>query len=453
MRKEFSLIMVSCIIGISSAYGDSQINITQSLGQTVSPVIVANSTNNVLFQVLSDGQAIINKFIQFSGSGLTALRTYVFPDSSGTVVLEGTPQTLLQKTIDADSNTITNIDNNEIKVGAGIDVSKLSSGSVDNTEFGYLDGIGGNIQALLNGKIDNGVNVGAGAGLVFKDKSGMNLRFKTINAGNNIAITNNADDITINATSVVVPNVNGTNVGTGTGIVFKDKSGDNLRFRTVKAGNNITITNNADDITINATSVVIPNVNGTNVGTGTGIVFKDKSGDNLRFKTIKAGNSISITNNADDVTINATSIGIPSLLRLSSDVSTTSNTCCTDATGLSFSVSSGKVYHFKFLVIWNSTLTTKGIGLTLNGPATTFLTYDVIYPDLTTTGEIHGRNSYNSEPNPLPNSPALANNLGIIEGLIQPSADGTLIVRFESEGGAGTTTIKAKSVGFLTVIP
>ena len=400
MRKEFALIMVSCIIGVSSAYGDSQINITQSLGQTVSPVIVANSTNNVLFQVLSDGQAIINKFIQFSGSGLTALRTYVFPDSSGTVVLEGTPQTLLQKTIDADSNTITNIDNNEIKVGAGIDVSKLSSGSVDNTEFGYLDGIGGNIQALLNGKIDNGVNVGAGAGLVFKDKSGMNLRFKTINAGNNIAITNNADDITIDAASVLIPNVNGTNVGTGTGLVFKDKSGDNLRFRTVKAGNNIAITNNADDITINATS-----------------------------------------------------IGIPSLLRLSSDVSTTSNTCCTDATGLSFSVSSGKVYHFKFLVIWNSTLTTKGIGLTLNGPATTFLTYDVIYPDLTTTGEIHGRNSYNSEPNPLPNSPALANNLGIIEGLIQPSADGTLIVRFESEGGAGTTTIKAKSVGFLTVIP
>lgn len=395
MKKEFVLIMVSCIIGISSAYGDTQVNITQSPGQAISPFTVANSTNNVLFQVLTGGQVIIDEFIQFSGSGLTTLRTYVFPDSDGTVVLEDTSQTLTQKTIDADSNTISNIDNDEIKTGAGIDVTKLSSGSVDDTEFDMLDNIGGNIQAQLNGKIDNGENVGTGTGL-FKDKSVMNLRFKSIKAGNNISITNNADDITIDAA----------------------------------------------------------NTDGTNVGTGTGLVFKDKSGANLRFKTIKAGNNISITNNVDDITINSTSVGIPTLVRLGSDVSTTSNTCCTDATGLSFSVSSGKVYHFKFLVRWDTTpATTKGIGLTLNGPATTFLTYDVIYPSLTAAGEIHGRNSYNSEPNPLPNSPALTNNLGIIEGLIQPSAGGTLIVRFESEGGAGTTTIKANSVGFLTVIP
>ena len=347
MRKELIIIMVSCIIGVSSAYGDTQVNIEESPGQSTPPITVTNSTSNVLFQVLSDGQAIINQFIQFSGSGLTALRTYVFPDSDGTVVLEGTPQTLLQKTIDADSNTISNIDNDEIKTGAGIDVSKLSGGSVDDTEFDRLDGITGNIQAQFNGKIDDG----------------------------------------------------------------------------------------------------------TNVGTGTGLVFKDKSGTNLRFKTIKSGNNISILNNVDDITINATSVGIPSLVRLGSDSSTTSNTCCTDATGLSFSVSSGKVYHFKFLVRWDTTLLTKGIGLTLNGPTTSFLTYDVIYPSATAAGEIHGRNSYNSEPNPLPNSPALTNNLGIIEGLIQPSASGTLIVRFESEGGAGTTTIKANSVGFLTEIP
>jgi hypothetical protein len=347
MKKEFALIMVSCIIGISSAYGDTQVNIEQSPGQLTPPLTVTDSSSNVLFQVLSDGQTIVNQFIQFSSSGLTALRTYVFPDSDGTVVLEDTTQTLLQKTIDADSNTISNIDNDEIKTSAGIEVTKLSSGSVDDTEFDMLNDIGANIQAQLNGKIDNGENV----------------------------------------------------------------------------------------------------------GTGTGLVFKDKSGINLRFKTIKAGNNISITNNADDITINSTSVGIPSLVRLGSDASTTSNTCCTDATGLSFSVLSGKVYHFKFLVIWNSTLTTKGIGLTLNGPAATRLTYDVIYPSSAAAGEIHGRNSYNSEPNPLPNSPALANNLGIIEGLIQPSANGILIVRFESEGGAGTTTIKANSVGFLTVIP
>ncbi len=205
MRKEFAVIMISCIIGVSSAYGDTQINITQSPSQTVPPFTVTDSSSNVLFRVLSDGQAIINKFIQFSGSGLTALRTYVFPDSSGTVVLDNATQIISNKVLDADFNSVTNIDDNEIKSNAAIDVTKLSGGSVDDTEFDMLNNIGGNIQAQLNGKIDNGENVGTGTGLVFKDKSGMNLRFKSIKAGNNIAITNNADEILIDSTSSSIP--------------------------------------------------------------------------------------------------------------------------------------------------------------------------------------------------------------------------------------------------------
>jgi len=299
---KFALIMVSCLIGVSSAYGDIQVNIEQSPGQTTPPVTVTDDSSNVLFQILSDGQAIINQFIQFSGSGLTALRTYVFPDSDGTVVLEDVSQTLTQKTIDADSNTISNIDDDEIKTNAGIDVTKLSSGIVDNTEFDSLDGVTSDIQTQLDSKI------------------------------------------------------------------------------------------------------------------------------------------------------------VPSIVRLGSDVSTSSTTCCVDVTGLSFSVSSGKVYHFKFLVIWNTTTTNRGIGLTLNGPATTSLTYDVIYPVNPNGGggEIQGKNSYDIT-NPTGQSPNLTNNLGIIEGLIQPSADGTLIVRMEMGGnnspGANFITIKENSVGFLTEIP
>src|SRR3972149_9187914 len=230
MKKELALIMIMCTIGVSSAYGDSQINITQSPSQVTPPFTITNSTSHVLFQVLTGGQAIIDEFIQFSGSGLTALRTYVFPDSSGTVVLEGTAQPLYLKIIDADSNSITNIDNNEIKPNAGINVTKFSTGIVNNTEFDSLDGV----------------------------------------------------------------------------------------------------------------------------------------------------------------------TSLPSIVRLSSDVSTSSTSCCVDATGLSFSVSSGKVYHFKFLVRWDTTATGRGIGLTLNGPTTTFLTYDVIYPTSTTIGVIHGRNAYDS---------------------------------------------------------
>jgi len=45
----------------------------------------------------------------------------------------------------------------------------------------------------------------------------------------------------------------GTNVGSGTGQVFRDKTGITLNFKTLLQGSNITITNNADDITISST--------------------------------------------------------------------------------------------------------------------------------------------------------------------------------------------------------
>lgn len=59
---------------------------------------------------------------------------------------------LTNKTIDADLNTITNIENADIKVGAAIDATKIANGSVDNTEFQYLDGVSSGIQGQLDSK-------------------------------------------------------------------------------------------------------------------------------------------------------------------------------------------------------------------------------------------------------------------------------------------------------------
>lgn len=90
-----------------------------------------------------------------------------------TLVDESTAQELSNKDIDADQNTITNLEDENIKAGAAIDVTKLADGSVDNTEFQHLNGVTGNIQTQINSKLDasvvgqpNGVAQLDGAGLV-----------------------------------------------------------------------------------------------------------------------------------------------------------------------------------------------------------------------------------------------------------------------------------------------
>jgi len=112
-----------------------------------------------------------SKKLQFQLSNITTSNTRVLtvPDANGTIVCLTIAQTLTNKTIDADSNIITNIDNADIKSGAAIDASKIADGSISNTEFQYLDGISSSVvgisdtqtltnKTLTSAKIDTGLN-------------------------------------------------------------------------------------------------------------------------------------------------------------------------------------------------------------------------------------------------------------------------------------------------------
>ncbi len=63
--------------------------------------------------------------------------------------------TLTNKTIDADGtgNSITNIENADIKASAGIDATKLADGSVSSTELQYINSLSSNAQTQLDTKI------------------------------------------------------------------------------------------------------------------------------------------------------------------------------------------------------------------------------------------------------------------------------------------------------------
>lgn len=73
--------------------------------------------------------------------------------SGKTVVTTSDAQTLTNKTIDADLNTITNIENADIKSAAAIDVTKLANGSVSNTEFQYINSLTSNAQDQIDAKV------------------------------------------------------------------------------------------------------------------------------------------------------------------------------------------------------------------------------------------------------------------------------------------------------------
>jgi hypothetical protein len=59
--------------------------------------------------------------------------------------------------------------------------------------------------ASAAGEINLGANVGTGTGLIFRDKTGVTLNFKSLIAGANISLNNNADDIEIIASGSASP--------------------------------------------------------------------------------------------------------------------------------------------------------------------------------------------------------------------------------------------------------
>jgi hypothetical protein len=140
--------------GLKSIYYKSRASNAASLGvlrlANSDSIAWRNATNASDMQLIPGADGVLNySGVQLIGASLT--------------------QTLTNKTIDADSNTISNIEDTDIKSGANIAVAKLaavtadralvsdgsgkvSPSSVTATELGYVSGVTSSVQTQLNGK-------------------------------------------------------------------------------------------------------------------------------------------------------------------------------------------------------------------------------------------------------------------------------------------------------------
>lgn len=110
-----------------------------------------------------------------------------------------TTQSLTNKSIDADANTLTNIENADIKAAAAIDATKIANGSVSNTEFQYVDGVTSGLQTQLDNRFTKGGDTGSD--LYLGSNDAYNLVFKTdginrlwINSSGGIALGTTASN-------------------------------------------------------------------------------------------------------------------------------------------------------------------------------------------------------------------------------------------------------------------
>lgn len=113
-----------------------------------------------------------------------------------------------------------------------------------------------------------------------------------------------------------------------------------------------------------------------------------------------------------------------------------------DVTGLAFAVTSGYTYRFRALIPYTSAATTTGSRWTINGPTVTSLSYKSVYT-IDATSQTTNFATAIQIPAAANATSLTTGNVATIEGVIKPSADGTVQVQFASEVSASAVVALA----------
>jgi hypothetical protein len=202
---------------------------------------------------------------------------------------------------------------------------------------------------------------------------------------------------------------------------------------------------NADTAT--QTVVVKFDANGTDYILWRGEIL---TGERLEYEN---GKGWTVTTAAGLIKVQQGNVGVAlsdfNVTTLASDVINDNATLNTiqDVTGLSFPVVAGEVYWFRFQIAYTAAATTTGSRWSVYGPGSpTILCYMSEYSlAATTTTRNANLTAYDLPAASNATSGTTGSNQAVVEGIIQPASDGTVIARFASEVANSAITAKAGS--------
>ncbi len=130
---------------------------------------------------------------------------------------------------------------------------------------------------------------------------------------------------------------------------------------------------------------------------------------------------------------------------LASNISNAGTASYEDVTGLSFPVTANKVYKWRATIAYTNTA---NIAFALDGPAVTFNRYRFTTASTTTANLVNNQSAYN-----LPaGTSAAVNGVSTADGIIRPSANGTVVVRFRSAAVGGVTALAGSVIEWEEVL-
>ena len=277
-----SSLIVDADVASAAAIVDTKLATISTAGKVANSATTATSANNINTIVLRDGAGDFSAHTitaNLTGAasanvlkaGDTMTGTLIIPAGSAaapSIKFTGSANTgLSAATLNTLSFETNGVERMNINPTGGVTINGLSTvGIVHNSAAGLLS------TSLI---ID--ADISAAAAIV-------DTKLATISTAGKVANS---------ATTA-------TSSDTASTIVLRDSSGD---FATNMITLDGTVTNPTDAATKAYVDASAGSTTGANVGTGTGLIFRDKTGSNINFKSLVQGSHIVITNNTDDITL------------------------------------------------------------------------------------------------------------------------------------------------------